>query len=366
MLREKTGIGSALLFNIMFSSLFGYGVISSPFVAAKYMGSNGYLGIILALPLTIPVVLSAVRLDKRFPGKSIIEYSPLVCGKILGKGIAFLFLLFLLLITAWATRQISELDNVYFLNRTPLWAIVILVLFSSAYIAYKGIEAITRLAAFIFPVAAVFIFLAAAFSFQGFKLDNVRPVFYTQGLQLPLGAVQMFYVFFPLAALFMFYPYLTERRKGFKAVFAAVLLASTAILIFVVSGIGTYGAAGVIRYSWPVLDLTRKANLPFILQSFGLFFAVTYFSQISLAIAGLYYSLALATTQLLGILNYKWFILIWFPAIVFLTLAPPSVLDMLYMFNYIRPAGFLIVFGLPLLIWLLAVLLKRGEASDAK
>ena len=40
MLKETTGIGPGLLFNIMFSSLYGYGVVSSPYVAAKYMGTG--------------------------------------------------------------------------------------------------------------------------------------------------------------------------------------------------------------------------------------------------------------------------------------------------------------------------------------
>lgn len=366
MLKETTGIGPGLLFNIMFSSLYGYGVVSSPYVAAKYMGSNGYLGFILATSLAIPIVLCAVRLGKRFPGKSIIQYLPLVFGKILGKGIGFFFLLFLLIITAWATRQISDLSNVFFLNRTPLWAIATILLSATAYIAHKGIESITRLAAFIFPVAVVFIFLSAIFSFQGFKLDYIRPVFYTQGYQLPLGTLQMFYIFFPLAALFMFYPYLTKTQKGFKTILAAVLLASIAILLFVISGIGTYGAAGVLRYSWPVMQLSMKANIPQLMQTTGLFFAVSYFSQICLAMAGLYYALALATTQLLGMLNYKWFVLLWYPVIMFLILAPPSVVDTRFLFDHLRTAGFLIVFGLPLLIWLWAALLKRGDTSGAK
>lgn len=366
MLKETTGIGPGLLFNIMFSSLYGYGVVSSPYVAAKYMGANGYLGFILAFLLAMPIVLCAVRLSKRFPGKSIIQYLPLVCGKILGKGIAVLFLLFLLVITAWATRQIADLNNTYFLSRTPLWVIVAILLATTAYIAHKGIESITRLAAFIFPVAVVFIFLSAVFTFQGFRLDHVRPVFHTQGYELSLGALQMFYIYFPLTILFMVYPYLTKTKKGFKTILSAVLLASTAILIFVVSGIGTYGSAGILRYSFPVLELTRKANVPFLMQSMGLFFAVSYFSQVCLAIAGLYFSLALATTQLLGVLNYKWFVLLYFPILMFVVLAPESILDIRFLFDYLRTAGFAVVFGLPLSIWFLAVLLKRGDTSGAK
>jgi spore germination protein len=364
-LREKTGIGSGLLFAIIFSSLFGYGVIKSPYVAAEYMGSNGYLGFVLALLLVLAVVLCAVRLGQRFPGKSIIEYLPLVCGKILGKGLALIFTLFLLVVTAWAIRQIADLDNLYFLNRTPLWAIVLIILLTSFYITYKGIETITRLASFILPVAVVFIFLAAFFSFEGFRLDFIRPVFYTKGYQLPWGALQMFYCFTPLATLFMFYPYLIQKQKGFKIVCAALLLAGFAILLFVFSAIGTYGAKGVLRYSWPILELTRKANLPYVLQSFGLFFAVTYFSQIFLAIAGFYYSLSLATTQLFGVLNYKWFALLWFPVILFLVLAPPSILDIHFLLDYLQMGVFLIVFVLPLFIWLVATLLKRGETSDS-
>lgn len=140
MLKEKTGIGPGLLFIFLFSSLFGFGLMNSPYIAARYMGANGYLGLIVAMFLTIPVITAIVELGKRFPDKSIIEYLPLAFGSVMGKIVGFAYVLFLLALTVYAIRSMAELFNIYFLMNTLVWALSALMLISVAYLAHLGIE----------------------------------------------------------------------------------------------------------------------------------------------------------------------------------------------------------------------------------
>lgn len=364
MLKEKTGIGPGLLFIFLFSSLFGFGLMTSPYVAAKYIGPNGYLGLIVAMLLTVPVIVVLVRLGNKFPDKSIIEYLPIVFGKVPGKVVGFIYLAFLLALTVSATRSMAEEFNVYFLMKTPVWAIAAIMLLSVAYLAHKGIEGITRLAAFVFPLAFIFIILSMMLAFQNFQPDHIRPVFNINLSKLSLGSIQMFYVFFPLATVFISYQYLTEKQKGQNILLGATLLAFVPILGMVLGAIGMYGAKGILRYNWPVLEMIRTAMMPFLLETFDLFFTITWLSQLYIAIGGFYFAAAQGSSELFETLNYKWFVIALFPVILGLTLLPPSLIEVHIITDYLRIVGFMVVFALPLIVWLIAGFRNRGGISD--
>lgn len=360
MLKEKTGISPGLLFMVMYVSMFAYGIMQPLYVAAKYIGNNGYWAFLLAFIITIPVIVLICLLGNRFPNKSIIQYLPEIFGTIMGKFLGFFYLALIMVLMLWASRAISEEISVYFLNRTPMWASMLLFLVVSSYVAHQGIEGVTRLAAFIFPVTFLFGLVALLFSFQNFQLANIRPIFLIDGLKIPIGSIHIFYPFIPLLTVLMIFPYLTEKQKSFKVVAGATALVFGVIFLAILSGIGNYSAPGLLRYSWATLELTRKASLPFVLQTFGLFFAATWLSQALVGTGFFYYVLSEGMAELLNVLNYKWFTLILFPVTYLLLLLPSGVVDVRYVFPYIRVIGFALTIGLPLIVLIMALLRNRG------
>src|SRR5690606_39813824 len=109
MLKEKTGIGPGLFFMVLYVSLFGYGVIHAPRVAAEYVGPNGYWGFILAFLLAIPVMAGIAWLGRRFPNRSVIEYLPQLFGVFLGKLLGLLVLVAILILMIRSEEHTSEL-----------------------------------------------------------------------------------------------------------------------------------------------------------------------------------------------------------------------------------------------------------------
>jgi len=364
MLKEKTGIGPGLFFMVLIVTMFSFGVFLVPYVAAE-LGNNGYWGFLLAFMISIPVIVVTCLLGKRFPRKTVIQYLPEVMGVPLGKLLGFIYLAAIMALMVWASRTISELISEYFLSRTPIWAVVLLFSIVSAYVAHQGIEGVTRLASFIFPLTFVLGLMAILFSFQNFELDNIRPIFYIDGFKIPLGSLQMFYPFIPVLTVLMIYPYLTEKQKAFKVITGASSLTFVLIFLVILSAIGNYSASGVLRYSWPVIELTRNANLPFVLQTFGLFYIAFWLPQALVATGFFYYVLSEGMSELLNVLNYKWFTLILFPITFFLIMLPSSVIDLLFIFPYLRIGGFALTLGLPLVILFVALLRKRGEIRNA-
>ncbi|ATW26511.1 GerAB/ArcD/ProY family transporter [Candidatus Formimonas warabiya] len=365
MLKEKTEIGPGLLFMVLFAPLVGYGLMQSPYIAAEQIGNNGYWGFVLAFVPAVGLIGILDALGRRFPQKSLIQYLPDVCGPFWGRILGFIYLLFMMAVLTISSILAVLQSETYFLFRTPSWALILFFLGISAYIAHQGIEGIARLSAFVFPVTFVLSVLSIAFSFQNFELDNIRPVCLIDGFKIPLGAVQMFYPFFPLSTVLLIYPYLTEKQKGFKTILGAASLAFIIILVTIVNTIGNFSAPGILRYSWPVIEVTRKANLPFVLQTFGLFFTAAW---LTLTLAGtgfFYYVLAEGSAQLLRRLNYKWFTLVLFPLIYCLMMLLTGVIEVRYIFSYFCVIGAALSLGIPLLVWFLAVIKRWGEKKDA-
>ena len=149
-----------------------------------------------------------------------------------------------------------------FLRRTPAWAPAALYLLISFYIARQGIEGITRLAAFVFPLTFVLSFLVILFSMENLELDNIRPVFFFEsGRAVAAGTANQFSPFMVLLTALLVNPYLTRKDKTFPALAGATALASLLLLLTIVSGIGTYGAEGILR-AFPFLNSPEKPNSP--------------------------------------------------------------------------------------------------------
>ncbi|WP_366923618.1 endospore germination permease [Metallumcola ferriviriculae] len=365
MLPEKTGIGPGLMFMLLYTAILSFGLTDASHIEAKYIGHNGYLGILLAFILMLPIILIAVDLGKKFPDKSIIEYLPHIFGNAFGKILGFIFLLFLFAITAWSLKSVVDVSNIYFLQRTPDSVILFAVLLTSVYISLKGIETISRLAAFVFPLALIFTVLVIALSYKNVDLDQIRPVFYFDGFKLPMGSLHSANMFFPLALVFMTYQYLTEKTKGRQIIIWASALASLLMFSIVFGTLGVFGAEGTLRYHWSLIELTWQADIPFILQTFGMFLFIVWMTQLLITISALNYVIAQGLTELFSTLNYKWFILILFLPMFFLLTSVTGGPLVLQLFTYLRISGLAVIVLIPLVSWLLVRFLGRGEPTDA-
>lgn len=364
MLKEKTAIGPGLLFSFTFSVIYGYGMLLSPVIAVKYIGNNGFWGILLAFVLFLPVVYAAFKLTERFSGKSLIEYLPEIFGKYIGKVVGVLYLLLILVIMTLALRITVEVLNIYFLFRTPAVVISAIILLTIAYTTYHGIEVITRLASFIFGPALLFIVIGIALSFVNFQFQTIRPLFLINYEKLAVGTMHLTNIFFPGIILFSVLQYLTNTKKGIKNVYKATSLAGFLIFLVVMTNIGVLSPKGVTRYSFPFFEMTRITTIPFILQTYGVFYSVVWFTQIFISISGFYFTVSQGFVELTGLLNYKRFILLLFPVILILSNYPPSIIEVREIYDAIRPMGFILLIVGPIAIWLISLFKKRRAAGD--
>lgn len=151
MTQEK--ISGSQISTLLFILVMATGVLFVPGITARAALQSAWL-VPLAIPLLVGLIsLWAIhRLGQRFPEKTLIEYSPFILGKILGKGVGLLYILFFLVTNILVIREFSVFLTFTLLPETPGYVLNITVVLLAAYIVSKGVEVIARMAQFVLPL----------------------------------------------------------------------------------------------------------------------------------------------------------------------------------------------------------------------
>lgn len=193
------------------------------------------------LPVCIAAYFLLILIHRRFPDQDLI----ITARQVLGKKVAFGGnLLFLSCFVVWlilAIRDSGELTLIYFLNRTPIWALLTLFLIGVGYLAINGLRPVIRLAAFVLIPTVLFRFLMQLIALQGFKATNLLTLFARPPLDYLLGSLNLANVFFPITALFLIHPLLKKKSKIGLPVFCATSIASISFFLGIIWAIGVFG-----------------------------------------------------------------------------------------------------------------------------
>jgi spore germination protein (amino acid permease) len=133
------------------------------------------------IPIMTGVIINFILISMYMKGLSYFPNEDLISIYLrFGKVVAFIFLLpvtlYFIMIYTTTIRVNSEIISVVFLDETPLWAIMALLVFISSYLAIKGAETILRTAvllSYLFIPLIIFIF---CLSFQNVDWHYIFPV----------------------------------------------------------------------------------------------------------------------------------------------------------------------------------------------
>ncbi|MBM6617817.1 GerAB/ArcD/ProY family transporter [Bacillus sp. RD4P76] len=283
------------------------------------------------------------------------------------KGVTFLFftpiLLYLIIVIIITTRAYSEIITLVFLSHTPLWAIILLLLFVSAYIAAKGIETIIRTAlllALLFIPIILFVFII---SFQNvdwryalpldtdlsflFKPEYLESYFAFSGGFIFLGFVQPYFSYerkyITLSAVFLIPFFLFSVYIPILTLGQAT--ASTTFLPFVV-------ILDSINIDWFMFDRVTMFFLLSLISFIFLYISLVMWKAIR--IINFFIPKRSANYFLIGITVFAFAVCFWIPDW-------KDVEDILFMNSFLRIYVLIIV---PLYIYYLGKRFKRKGTNE--
>lgn len=156
--------------NIVFTFIWTVGVTGKPFWLAVFTG----------VLLNIPFGIWIFSFGKRFEGKTVFEIIGGSFGRIVCSLVVLLYVALNIVIIACTINLFTGTVRVYFLEKTPSWVIMLLIISMCALFANSGIKTYGWLIELLIILCVINYFSGFSLSFiREFKLSHILPVFDT-------------------------------------------------------------------------------------------------------------------------------------------------------------------------------------------
>jgi spore germination protein KB len=353
-------------------SLTGHALAVSHFI--RVGGRDSWLSGLIAFPAAAAAILAQISLSRRFPGKTIAQYLPLLLGPA-GRVAALVYSLWYLTVVVFTMRMTTDWLVDALLRETPSWVMGALYLAAVVYAANGGLEVLARINQFVLPLLTA---LGLLVSFSTMTAKDYRlllPMFEHGWAPVAMVSFLGIGYYGETSVLAMFTAHVKPGDR--KRLTRSYLLA----LLFLVSTM-----TGPLAGSVATLGYRVAQNMPYptfqhwLMVSFARFFERTDLLAVHQWLAGAYVRCALfllmgvqAFRQATGAktkLSYS---------LVGAAVAVGAAAELLwstkpafdeFVLNLYLPASAVLGIGLPILLWAVAAIRsllrpKRGAAHGA-
>lgn len=360
---DQNRIGSGQMAVLFLFFMTGSSIVIVPSPLTHIAGNGAWISLLVAMAASIPLLAGILYLHRRFPDRSLVEQSRLVLGNSLTVALLIPFTCVMFWNVAGIVIEIGLFFKSTMLKETPTYAVNSLLFLTIAVTVMAGFEVIARMATLMLALMFGFIILVWVLVGPLYHPEYLLPVL-PEGIGPVLHAAYVVYGF-PFAELAVFSVILPlvrnqEHAKLGKRLYVALALNAATLIASVLSSIMVLGPlSGDLKYS-----LFQLARLIFIQEIIERIESVIGFSLI----IGFYFKasiLLMILMQLLkGLLRLENERLIVFPAAFICLLLSLTTYtkeaEMEEIVNITWPLLNTLAYSLPLLLILIAALIRRG------
>jgi spore germination protein KB len=365
MLKEgKIGVSEAIsLMTIMIASKV---LFTRPQSHVDLLGPAGWYGAIISALTALAGFYVLFLLIKRFQGRNLVSVFEAVFGRWAGSLLLLLFAAWFIFNAGMTTREFVEAVKVYSYPLSPPSFLITFFLLSVITVLYFGFEAIARTASlFAWPLLAAvisIIFLAVPL----YNTSNLFPILGHGPGKTILHGLARSSVYAEVVALAVFVTSLQGlsnfKRAGVTAVVVSGLVFSSTLLVYLM--VFPYLISAEIPI--PLLVITRVIEYGRFFQRFESLFLFAWSVATIMTVAiNLYVALSIYC-KVFRIDNHRALIL---PLAVIgfsLAILPPDISSVVFISDSLTENSWAILFGLPLLALLTAVIRgKKGGPAGA-
>lgn len=248
-MREDWGVDEIQVAFLAFAVVAPTTILTLPRILARVAGQDGWAAALLGLPAGLLPLAALGALDRRSPGATFGEQAAAELGPLGGRLATAAAALLFGLLAAIVTREVADAVQAENLPRTPLPAVVALVLWAPVVAARQGLETMARWAQLLVGGGLCLLLLLLLGSARDLHPEYLLPLFGHGWRPLLAGAVSpaSFYVkSFVLAYVLPF------RGGGRRAAYGAALagLGAGALLLALTAAV-TVALFGPLAASFP-------------------------------------------------------------------------------------------------------------------
>lgn len=255
---DKQGINLILLF------VLGSNVILGAGNGAK---NDAWISILLSLVCSIPLVLMYARLLSLFKDKNLFQINKIILGKVFGKIVNIIYVLFFSHIGALVLRNFGEFIITIALDETPLMVIIMVFVLVCLAGAAHGTKILGRWSELNVKLVLIFILLAFLLLIPLIDLNNLTPILYN-GFKPVLKASFTTFTF-PFGETIVFLGVLSimqSRKSSYKIFLRGVIYGGIIILLLTTLGITVLGVNEFTESYFPMHVTAARIDIGDFLQ----------------------------------------------------------------------------------------------------
>jgi len=308
-MREGTGmiergrISAGQMALILYVGCVGVKILTAPHLAAKWAGQDMWLTPLVASVSGLASFYLALKLHRRFPGETIIQYSPRILGWF-GKGIALLYWIVYIHACSFVLRYYAELVTGVFLPETPPAVVMGGMALVCAAAVRGGLETIVRTAQFLTVPAFTVLAVLAVLSSTEWDVKNLFPILEHGVGPVVRGAVNpsIWYSEYFLAAFLL--PYVKKQDKAGRWGTVSVVGSVLTLLVFDLIAVFVLGNQSA-TFLYPLFETFRLISLAGFFEHIDAFLLAMWLTIIFAKICLFQYVAVLGSAQWLGLSDYK-------------------------------------------------------------
>jgi spore germination protein KB len=359
---EKVEISNRQAMLLLIATVLPTSIFSLPMFTVAEAKEDAWISVIIASIVGVIVVLNAVLLGRKFPGKALGEYCEDILGKIPGKLAGLIFIGFFLYLTAMTTREFSEFMITVFLDDMPISILLTSIIFVCALAVFQGLEAIGRLNEVLIILVIGSFLLSLLLATGELQSTRLLPVYANGLIPILKGAIHVAGRMGEVIIIAFLVPYMDRKRLAARTGLTAVFILTALFSLTVIVAISCFGAFETGRLIFPNFMVARNIIFTDVLERvesiFMLIWVFGAFSKLTIC----YYVTVLTTSQWLNLTNYHSLVLPIGTVIVGI-----SLLDYLNFSELINFLGKIwscfalsIELGIPVILLLVAFIRRKG------
>jgi spore germination protein KB len=278
--------------------------ITFPMMTSSGVGRDAWIASLVSGLIALIFSYGMVSVGLRFPDKTILEYSEILLGKVLGKVVNLVLLWYFFHAAVNVTRAFGESLVISILDQTPVVVIMLAFLFLAVNSARNGLEVIARMAENALVVVLFFFLITVTLPYTSMEFGRVLPVL-ADGLGPVVRSTIISFAFYAELIVFgMVIPYLNKPTEGKKAISRGVILSVFIMTILCVVLTSVFGPT-VTSLSLPTFSLGRMISITQFLERIEIFPIGAWTLAAGIKLALLCWALLVGIAQVLGLSDYK-------------------------------------------------------------
>lgn len=343
------------------SSIIGVVVLTLPRLATKGALVDGAPVTFIIGLLTAIVLVFVVMLCRRFPNHTIIEFSQIILGKILGRMYGLGLTTYFIVTTGVILRIFSDALKILLIPRTPLEFVMISMLLVVSYLVQKGISSISKICEIFIPVILLPLSLLILLNLNDMDLSQLKPMFSRGLLPVVQSMPSLLSVYLGFEIVFFLSPFMKTPKKILPYSIAGISIPVIIYTSLVITCIAIFGVKPTSTLVYPTIVLARRIIFPgAFIERFDILFIFFWILAAFTTISIYMYMASISVTRVMGFRNFKPFIFILTPFIYLVAILPQNILEIEWL-SFISGimGSTLILISVPMLA--IALIRKKGS-----